>query len=153
MPERERPSLTGLSIKRPLPERGKPVVSIDQAESALLGDIPAPPPAPLAVAAQAAPQSAASAPAREHPTPVAIPPDVQQTVPADSPMTVQSAVLSPSLLKARKKPVKIAWTFKIPLELHQELTSVASHNGLTMSDIVIEAIQFHLPNFPHPSKR
>ena len=142
MPERERPSLSGLSIKRPLPERGKPVVSIDQAESALLGDIPAIPVEPVA--------PAASAPDREE---LAIPPDVQQEVRIDSPMTVQSTVLSPSLLKARKKPVKIAWTFKIPLELHQELTNVASHNGLTMSDIVIEAIQFHLPNFPHPSKR
>ena len=132
MPERERPSLSGLSIKRPLPDRGKPVVSIDQAESALLGD---PPPVP------------------EQPTPVVIPPDVQQTVLTDDHITVQSTVLSPSLLKARKKPVKIAWTFKIPLELHQQLTTVATHNGLTMSDIVIEAIQFHLPNFPHPSKK
>jgi hypothetical protein len=142
MPERERPSLSGLSIKRPLPDRGKPVVSIDQAESALLGDAPAAPPvAPAAMVAQVAVREQA-----------AVPPDVHLGELMDSPTTVQSTVLSPSLLKARKKPVKIAWTFKIPLELHQELTTVAAHNRLTMSDIVIEAIQFHLPNFPHPSK-
>ena len=32
MPERERPSLSGLSIKRPLPEHGKPVISIEDDE-------------------------------------------------------------------------------------------------------------------------
>ena len=63
---------------------------------------------------------------------------------------VQLTVLSSSLLKAKKKQIKIAWTFKIPHALHQELSAVASYNELTMSDIVIEAIQFHLPNFPHP---
>ena len=36
MSERDRPSLSGLAIKRPLAERGRPVVSIDEAESALL---------------------------------------------------------------------------------------------------------------------
>ena len=140
MPERERPSLSGLSIKRPLPERGKPVVSFDAAESALLGDTPPPSPPPTA------------APIMQEPAIAASQPVVHVDVPVAGHTAVQFAVLSPSLLKARKKPVKIAWTFKIPLELHQELTTVAAHNGLTMSDIVIEAIQFHLPNFPHPAK-
>ncbi len=141
MPERERPSLTGLSIKRPLPERGKPVVSIDDAESALLGETPASRPTPPPAAATIVPESTPASQSVVH-----------FDVPAESHTTVQFAVLSPTLLKARKKPVKIAWTFKIPLELHHELTAVATHNGLTMSDIVIEAIQFHLPNFPHPAK-
>ena len=140
MPERERPSLSGLSIKRPLPERGKPVVSFDAAESALLGDTPPSSPSPP-VAAPIAPEPVAASQ-----------PVIHIDVPVESHTTVQLAVLSPSLLKARKKPIKIAWTFKIPLELHQELTAVATHNRLTMSDIVIEAIQFHLPNFPHPAK-
>jgi hypothetical protein len=133
MPERDRPSLTGLAIKRPLPERGKPLISLGEAEAALLGG-----PQP------GAPAAAATAAVRA--------PVVPQTIQPDIPPTVQSPVLSPSLLKARKRPIKIAWTFKIPHTLHQELSSVAAHNGLTMSDIVIEAIQFHLPNFPHPSK-
>ena len=129
MPERERPSLSGLSIKRPLPDRGKPVVSFDEAETALLGETP-------------------------HATvPPVGPPEVHLTVPDKGHSTIQLPVLSPSLLKARRKEIKIAWTFEIPHELHQELSAVASHNGLTMSDIVIEAIQFHLPNFPHPPTR
>jgi hypothetical protein len=126
MPERDRPSLTGLSIKRPLPDRGKPVVPINEAESALLGDGPRPVVPPV--------------------VPPATPPVIQE---ADH-TEVQPGVLSPSLLKAKKKEIKIAWTFKIPHALHQQLSAVAAHNGLTMSDIVIEAIQFHLPNFPHP---
>lgn len=141
MPERERPSLSGLSIKRPLPEHGKPVIPIDAAESALLGDTPPPSPVPPPTAAPTIPEPD-----------VASQPVVPFNVPVESHTTVQLGVLSPTLLKARKKPVKIAWTFKIPLELHRELTTVATHNGLTMSDIVIEAIQFHLPNFPHPAK-
>jgi hypothetical protein len=128
MSERNRPSLSGLSIKRPLPDRGKPVVSIDAAESALLGDPPAP-------------------------VPSEVQPEAHIEVPVESHATIQLPVLSPTLLKAKQKEIKIAWTFKIPHSLHQELSAVATHNGLTMSDIVIEAIQFHLPNFPHPSKR
>ena len=125
MSERDRPSLTGLAIKRPLPDRGKPLSSMGEAEAALLGETPPPPPVkPVA--------------------PIASQPTIQPTI--------QQQVLSPTLLKAKRKPIKIAWTFKIPHDLHQELSAVASHNGLTMSDIVIEAIQFHLPNFPHPRK-
>lgn len=135
MPERDRPSLTGLSIKRPLPDRGKPVIPITEAESALLGDPPRPPAIP------------ATAPlATPPPTPLPAQPALQH----DDHIAVHTPVLSPSLLKAKRKEIKIAWTFKIPHALHQELSAVAAHNGLTMSDIVIEAIQFHLPNFPHP---
>jgi len=127
MPERDRPSLTGLSIKRPLPERGKPVVPIDAAESALFGG------------EAAAPEESTQ--------------KVHTSGQSEGLSTIHSPVLSPSLLKAKKKEIKIAWTFKIPYALHEELAAVASHNGLTMSEIVIEAIQFHLPNFPHaPAK-
>jgi hypothetical protein len=54
-----------------------------------------------------------------------------------------------SLLLRKKKDPKIAWTFKMPFSLHEELSAVAAHNGLSMTDIVIEAVQLHLPNFPH----
>ncbi len=144
MSERDRPSLTGLAIKRPLAERGRPVVSIDEAESALLGE-------PTVVVPAALPATPI------HAVPVAVQPpllkEVQPEVPSASYTEVQSNVLSSTLLKAKKKQIKIAWTFKIPHALHQELSAVAAHNDLTMSDIVIEAIQFHLPNFPHPPKR
>lgn len=153
MSERDRPSLTSLSIKRPLPDRGRPVVSLEHAESALLGvEPPAAAPAsaePLAMAAAAA----ATITMPTAPPPPAAAPTVKTPVRTDSHTTVQSPVLPTSLLKAKKKDIKIAWTFKIPHALHQELAAVAHHNGLTMSDIVIEAIQFHLPNFPHPGPR
>ena len=143
MSERDRPSLSGLAIKRPLAERGRPVVSIDEAESALLGVEPA-----LAPAANAASTSPI------HAVPADVQPDVPSAVLTEAQRVdhteVQLTVLSSSLLKAKKKQIKIAWTFKIPHALHQELSAVASYNELTMSDIVIEAIQFHLPNFPHP---
>ena len=146
MSERDRPSLSGLAIKRPLAERGRPVVSIDEAESALLGVEPV-----LAPAANAASTSPI------HAVPAAVQQEVSPAVLTDTQLNdhtdVQSTVLSSSLLRAKKKQIKIAWTFKIPHALHQELSAVASHNDLTMSDIVIEAIQFHLPNFPHPPKR
>ena len=132
MSERDRPSLTSLAMKRPLPERGKPLISMGEAEAALLGETP--PPSPAAKTA-AAPATA---------VPIVGPSTIQPTIPP--------SILSPSLLRARTKPIRIAWTFKIPHELHQELSNVAAYNGLTMSDIVIEAIQFHLPNFPHPRK-
>lgn len=138
MSERDRPSLAGLAIKKPLLDRGKPVVSLDAAESSLLGDIQ--PPAPVVE-----PPPPPPAPAAEIPVRAATPPPVHTAV--------QPAVLSPSRLQPKKKEIRIAWTFKIPHELHQELAAVAAHNDLTMSDIVIEAIQLHLPNFAHPAGR
>jgi len=157
MSERDRPSLTSLAIKRPLPDRGRPVVPLEDAESALLGtEAPKPaataarPPLPIAMAAAAA---ATAAPVVTAPPPPPVPTAVKPSVRADSHTTVQLPVLPTSLLKAKKKDIKIAWTFKIPHALHQELAAAAHHNGLTMSDIVIEAIQFHLPNFPHPGPR
>lgn len=158
MPERERPSLTGLAInKKPLIERGKPVVSLDAAESTLLGQQP---PAsrtaalddthtlgPISADGDAAPPAAAvsqAAPARATAAPSSRP---------DGHTTIQPTIQSPSRLQPKKKEIRIAWTFKIPHELHQELSAVASYNDLTMSDIVIEAIQLHLPHFPHPEHR
>ena len=143
MPERERPSLTGLAIKRPLVERGKPVVPFDEAETALLGESVSAPAIARAAAAATAPRA----------VPEAVLPAARPDSPSTVLTTVQSPVLSPSLLKARRKEIKIAWTFKIPHALHQELSAVAAYNSLTMSDIVIEAIRFHLPNFPHPPQK
>lgn len=144
MSERERPSLAGLAIKKPLLDRGKPVVSLDAAESTLLGEAPAAVPAAPAAAATPRPSPTPAPPPAEPPVRAAAPPPVHTAV--------QSTVLSPSRLQPKKKEIKIAWTFKIPYALHQELAAVAAHNDLTMSDIVIEAIQLHLPNFAHPGR-
>ena len=153
MSERERPSLSSLTVKKPLVDRGRPVVPLGEAEAAILGPG----------------QGTAMAPEAERPSDrqSAGPPTVlsisqqsssplgPQLVPSEvfsaSQSEVQPSVLSPTRLKPRHKDPKIAWTFKMPLALHRELTQVAAHNDLAMTDIVIEALRFHLPNFDHPA--
>jgi hypothetical protein len=143
MSERERPSLSGLAMKRVLPERGKPVVSLEQAEAALLGVAGQ---APKIIVDEQPPPPAEALPHISQPVqPIAIP-NIHSTVPDN----VQPGVLSSSLLKPKRKQIKVAWTFKMPMELHRELSEVAEYNRLSMSDIVLEALRFHLPNFPHP---
>ena len=143
MSERERPSLSGLAMKKVLPERGRPVVSLEQAEAALLGpnNESSHSNADLWAAIPMEPVPAVPQPVQQ-----AITPNIQATV-LDN---VQPVVLSSTLLKPKKKQIKVAWTFKMPMELHRELSEVAEHNQLSMSDIVLEALRFHLPNFPHP---
>jgi hypothetical protein len=109
MSERQRASLT--QLKRPLPDRGSPIVPLDQAAAAFLTT-----------------ESRPAAPAEPSPSPS-------------------------KLLTNKKKDPKIAWTFKMPYQLHQELSAVAAYNGLSMTDIVVEALERHLVHFPHPAGR
>jgi hypothetical protein len=110
MSERQRASLT--QLKRPLPDRGSPIVPLDQAAATFLTPESRPAAAP-------------------EPTP---------QVPS-------------KLLMHQKKDPKIAWTFKMPYKLHQELSAVAAYNELSMTDIVVEALERHLVHFPHPAGR
>jgi len=41
-------------------------------------------------------------------------------------------------------------TFRIPVPLMDRLSSIAEYNSITMADIVIEALELHLPKFPYP---
>jgi predicted DNA-binding protein len=145
MSQRERSSLTAALAKRPLAkaaERAPTAV----AESLLLGDSPA-----TLTRSSGQPAVPAIQPTSQ-PTVV---PTSQPTVEPmeqryDQP-TIQPVILPPSLLRRKeKRRPRVAWTFKIPPELHEELAAVAEHNDLPMAEIVIEAITLHLKNFPHP---
>jgi hypothetical protein len=130
MSQRERGSLTAALAKRPL-AKAQELAPAALAESLLLGG--------STIQPQAQPEA---------------PPPVPQPVQPDIQPDIQPIVLPPSLLKRKeKKRPRIAWTFKIPPELHQELSEVAEHNDLPMAEIVIEAITLHLKNFPHPQKK
>ena len=128
MSQRERSSLTAALAKRPL-AKAEERAPAEVAESLVLGGQPA--------------VQSAVAPVELH----AAQPAAQRAVEPE----IQPMILPPSLLKRReKKRPRIAWTFKIPPELHEELSTVAEHNELPMAEIVIEAITLHLRNFPHP---
>lgn len=142
MSQRERSSLTAALAKRPLgkaEERAPAAV----AEALLLGDTRA------TLARQGTQHS--EQPLGQPEVKPTIQPSVEPAVyPAEQPI-VQPVVLPPSLLKRKeKRRPRIAWTFKIPPELHEELAAVSEHNDLPMAEIVIEAITLHLRNFPHP---
>jgi hypothetical protein len=49
----------------------------------------------------------------------------------------------------RKEPVQMV-TYRIPASLYDRLFRTAEYNNLNMTDIVVEAIDRHLPNFPQP---
>ena len=80
----------------------------------------------------------------------AIPP-VQLPVAESVASPVIQPVISPyTKLKPKKKSQKITWSVKLDPELLERLRRVAEHNRLNMSDIVIEAVELHLPHFPQP---
>jgi hypothetical protein len=146
MSQHERSSLTAALAKRPLgkaEERAPAAV----AESLLLGDT-----APTL--ARLGPQQSEQ-PLGQPEVKQTVQPSVEPEVsPIGQPIVqpiVQPVVLPASLLKRKeKRRPRIAWTFKIPPELHEELAAVSEHNDLPMAEIVIEAITLHLRNFPHP---
>jgi hypothetical protein len=63
--------------------------------------------------------------------------------------TTAGTKLTPKPMKRRI--VTISATFRIPEHLHAWLKRVSQHNRYDMTDIVIEALELHLPNFEDPS--
>jgi hypothetical protein len=51
-----------------------------------------------------------------------------------------------------KQPVQMV-TYRIPASVYEWLNAVSTYNGLNMTDIVVEAVERHLPNFPQPPGR
>lgn len=41
-------------------------------------------------------------------------------------------------------------TYRLPLSLYNQLVDVAHHYRIAMTDIVVEALEQHLKNFPLP---
>jgi hypothetical protein len=78
--------------------------------------------------------------------PLEAPPPVQPQIP----MAVSTAVPIPSLLKRKHKEILVSWSLKLPLSLKTELENVARFNEIPMSEIVIEALRRHLPDYEHP---
>jgi hypothetical protein len=84
-----------------------------------------------------------------------MPQDIPPTVPSAVQTAVQVDVppsdkTPPPRSRLQPKQVTIPATFRLPLALHDRLKSVAQFNRLNMTDIVAEAIEIHLANFPHP---
>jgi hypothetical protein len=69
---------------------------------------------------------------------------------ADTPAALPATRLSPRPGK-RKEPVQMV-TYRIPASLYDRLFRIAEYNNLNMTDIVVEAIERHLPNFPQPPR-
>ena len=150
MSQHQRSSLTAALAKRPLGKAAERASST-VAESLLLGDGPS---TPARQDVQHPAGSAVIYPEQHSGQPEAKPTIQRSVEPGRQPIVqpmVQPVILPPSLLKRkeRRRP-RVAWTFKIPPELHEELSAVAEHNDLPMAEIVIEAITLHLKNFPHP---
>ena len=51
----------------------------------------------------------------------------------------------------RKEPVQMV-TYRIPASLYDRLFRTAEYNNLNMTDIVVEAVERHLSNFPQQPK-
>lgn len=80
--------------------------------------------------------------------------DVQPDHPSPAPPA--STGESPTRLQPRpgkaKEPVQMV-TYRIPARVYEWLNAVATWNGLNMTDIVVEAVERHLHNFPQPPDR
>jgi hypothetical protein len=131
MSKPERGSLS--MIKRPLPNLA-PATTPKELEDRLLAAEPQtelPAGGGTALAPEAQPYVP---PADVHPQ------DVHPAIPATR--------LTPQPGK-RKEPVQMV-TYRIPASLYDRLFRIAEYNHLNMTDIVVEAIDRHLPNFPQP---
>lgn len=128
MSRRESSSLILQNLKkRDLQRRGEPVVPLEEAEHRL---------------------AAAAAPAVD---------DAAYTSLPDSMLAIsheKSAAPEPASgrtrLRPRERAARSALIVRLSPELHRRLEEVARFNRLSMNDIVIEAIEFHLQDFPHP---
>lgn len=147
MPKPERGSLS--MVKRALPNL-PPAVQPEELEKRLLGAEEHA--APEAVFTAAGPAMALE-PTEVQP---AVQPEVLQAIqPADvHTVDVPLAAAAPATRLTprpgkRKEPVQMV-TYRIPASLYDRLFRVAEYNNLNMTDIVVEAIERHLPNFPKP---
>jgi hypothetical protein len=79
---------------------------------------------------------------------------VRDSYPASQPAIPPASTHAPqhgTKLRPRERVARSALIVRLNPALHRELEEVARFNRLTMNDIVIEAIELHLRNFPHPS--
>lgn len=126
-----------MNLKKPLVST-RSSTSLEELEKKFLGD------------------SEAAVDRDRHPAPVesAVQPSPRETIQAEV-SNPPPAFLGPKtrLVPKTAKPrmVTSLLAIRIPLELHERLRAVAHHNRLNMTDIVIEAVELHLQNFPRPT--
>lgn len=137
MPKPERGSLS--MIKRPLPNL-PPAAAPKELEDRLLTGAETALPTLEGSAGTAAAIALETQP--EVQTYIAEPVAVQH-------MDVQPATRLTPRPGKRKEPVQMV-TYRIPASLYDRLFRTAEYNNLNMTDIVVEAIERHLPNFPQP---
>lgn len=143
MPKPERGSLS--VVKRPLPNLA-PAAASKELESRLLTGADPEPPFPGAGAGTAVALDTQRA---DH---IAIQPDIQQQAVPPSAVHLGEEMPATRLTPRpgrRKEPVQMV-TYRIPASLYDRLFRTAEYNNLNMTDIVVEAIDRHLPNFPQP---
>jgi len=67
---------------------------------------------------------------------------------APNPVAVLHPDLPESLLQRKPKLITVSRTFRLPLDLVEELESVAALHEIPMVAIVAEAVKLHLTRFP-----
>ncbi|MBM3734416.1 MAG: hypothetical protein FJW39_01400 [Acidobacteria bacterium] len=134
MSKSPRPSLTQLG-RVELPERSAPSIPAELETAVLGGGGTAPAPeADIQPAVKPAPQP---------PTQPHTKPDAQQAVQQYSPGTRLIAKSGPK----RPQPTQSV-TYRLPVDLYNQLSDVAHDYRLNMTDIVVEALERHLVHFP-----
>lgn len=74
--------------------------------------------------------------------------DVQQGSHTESITASNTASLPASLLNKKKRNVTVSRTFRLPLELANELEEIATLHDIPMVSILAEALEIHLARFP-----
>ncbi|HWQ57249.1 MAG TPA: hypothetical protein VN442_26430 [Bryobacteraceae bacterium] len=69
---------------------------------------------------------------------------------ASAPDSAAPATEPRTRLLPRRRVARSALLVRLDPELHRRLDDVARFNGLTMNDIVVEAIELHLGDFAQP---
>lgn len=143
MPKPERGSLSVL--KRPLPNLAPAAASKELETRLLTASEPEASPARGSAGAAMALELPQDVPMEVHP---AIQQDVQPAPAGETVGLTPATRLTPRPGR-RKEPVQMV-TYRIPASLYDRLFRTAEYNNLNMTDIVVEAIERHLPNFPQP---
>lgn len=145
MPKPERGSLSVL--KRPLPNLAPAAASKELETRLLTGSEPESSPAMGSTGGAGTAMALEVRPEVSRDVQPAIQQDVQHDA-VGEPGLEPATRLTPRPGR-RKEPVQMV-TYRIPASLYDRLFRTAEYNNLNMTDIVVEAIERHLPHFPQP---
>jgi hypothetical protein len=148
MSQRSRLSMTDLAtLRRPLVQSEIPVDMQTPVQSVVQAEAPPAVPATVPIAGAAlAPESRSD----HEEAPLVVSDKVSQTVPAPAPLAVPPNVPSDIILIRKKKVIRTAQSFRLPLELDQRWDDVAKHNGVSKTDLLLMGLERLLDQLPHP---